>query len=125
MAHAGPNTNSSQFYIVQSPDVGPLRSEFARLLETQDDIWQNLPDGSTLTYGNAFPAEACQHFLAHGGTPSLDVHFTHAPHTVFGHVVTGMDVVDAIVDVPRDASDRPHDDVIIESFTFFLYEGGQ
>jgi peptidyl-prolyl cis-trans isomerase B (cyclophilin B) len=35
-------------------------------------------------------------------------------HTVFGHVVDGMDVVDAISAVSRDSSDRPRDAVTIE-----------
>jgi cyclophilin family peptidyl-prolyl cis-trans isomerase len=36
-------------------------------------------------------------------------------HTVFGQVSEGMDVVDAISGVDTDASDRPRDDVKIES----------
>jgi peptidyl-prolyl cis-trans isomerase B (cyclophilin B) len=36
-------------------------------------------------------------------------------HTVFGQVSDGMDVVDAISGVETDASDRPRDDVKIES----------
>jgi peptidyl-prolyl cis-trans isomerase B (cyclophilin B) len=36
-------------------------------------------------------------------------------HTVFGHVTEGMDVVDGISELPRDARDKPHDDVVIES----------
>jgi cyclophilin family peptidyl-prolyl cis-trans isomerase len=35
-------------------------------------------------------------------------------HTVFGEVVSGMDVVDAISAVDRDASDRPTDPVTIQ-----------
>jgi cyclophilin family peptidyl-prolyl cis-trans isomerase len=35
-------------------------------------------------------------------------------HTVFGRVAAGMEVVDAISSVPRDARDRPHDEVTIE-----------
>jgi peptidyl-prolyl cis-trans isomerase B (cyclophilin B) len=35
-------------------------------------------------------------------------------HTVFGRVTDGMDVVDAISDVERDARDRPREDVVIE-----------
>ena len=35
-------------------------------------------------------------------------------HTVFGHVTSGMEVVDAISTVPRDARDRPREDVVIE-----------
>ena len=36
-------------------------------------------------------------------------------HTVFGRVTDGMDVVDKIAEQPRDARDKPHDDVVIES----------
>ena len=35
-------------------------------------------------------------------------------HTVFGRVTGGMDVVDGISEVPRDARDRPREDVVIE-----------
>jgi peptidyl-prolyl cis-trans isomerase B (cyclophilin B) len=35
-------------------------------------------------------------------------------HTVFGRVTSGMDVADTISGLPRDANDRPHDDVVIE-----------
>jgi peptidyl-prolyl cis-trans isomerase B (cyclophilin B) len=35
-------------------------------------------------------------------------------HTVFGRVSEGMDVVDAISEVDRDASDRPRETVVIE-----------
>ena len=35
-------------------------------------------------------------------------------HTVFGRVTDGMDVVDAISEVPRDARDKPHEAVVIE-----------
>jgi len=35
-------------------------------------------------------------------------------HTVFGRVTGGMDVVDTISDLPRDARDRPREDVTIE-----------
>jgi peptidyl-prolyl cis-trans isomerase A (cyclophilin A) len=35
-------------------------------------------------------------------------------HTIFGEVVEGMDVVEAISTVDRDRQDRPRDDVVIE-----------
>jgi cyclophilin family peptidyl-prolyl cis-trans isomerase len=35
-------------------------------------------------------------------------------HTVFGRVTDGMDVVDGISNLPRDARDRPRDDARIE-----------
>jgi len=36
-------------------------------------------------------------------------------HTVFGRVTSGMDVVDAISNVDTDASDRPREQVVMES----------
>jgi cyclophilin family peptidyl-prolyl cis-trans isomerase len=35
-------------------------------------------------------------------------------HTVFGQVTSGMDVVDAISNAPRDASDRPRTEVSLD-----------
>ena len=35
-------------------------------------------------------------------------------HTVFGRVTNGMDVADRISELPRDARDRPREDVVIE-----------
>ncbi|MBN1779424.1 MAG: peptidylprolyl isomerase [Candidatus Buchananbacteria bacterium] len=43
-------------------------------------------------------------------TPWLDGH-----HTNFGQVISGMDVIDKIENVKTDSSDRPIEDVIIES----------
>jgi len=47
-----------------------------------------------------------------GGTHSLDF-----KHTVFGQVLEGMDVVDAVVKVEKNASDKPNTDVVIKSTT--------
>ena len=35
-------------------------------------------------------------------------------HTVFGQVTGGLDVVDAISEVDRDARDQPREDIVIE-----------
>ena len=35
-------------------------------------------------------------------------------HTVFGKVTSGMDVVDTIADLPRDARDKPNEDVVMQ-----------
>jgi len=45
-------------------------------------------------------------------TPWLD-----GKHTNFGEVISGLDVIDKIKNVPTDASDRPVNDVVIESVT--------
>jgi peptidyl-prolyl cis-trans isomerase B (cyclophilin B) len=45
-----------------------------------------------------------------GGTPHLD-----GGYTVYGQVVKGQDVVDAIANRPRNSSDRPNENVRILS----------
>ena len=50
-------------------------------------------------------------YMTEGGTPHLD-----NAYTVFGEVVSGMDVVDSIQVVPTDpATDRPRENVVIRS----------
>ena len=49
--------------------------------------------------------------MTEGGTPHLD-----NAYTVFGEVLSGMDVVDSIQIVPTNpADDRPLEDVVIRS----------
>ena len=87
MANAGPSTNGSQFFIVQSTqfDMGSLNKKVD------------------------YPEEIVEAYVEMGGTAHLD----HA-HTVFGQVVEGMDTVDKIATVEAIQS-RPVDDVVIES----------
>lgn len=92
MANSGPNTNGSQFFIVQAGDTP----------EGMIDQMKQLTD-------SGFPAEIIEAYEKLGGTPWLDFH-----HTVFGQVFEGMDVVDCIAAVKTE-NDVPCDDVIIES----------
>lgn len=80
-----PNSNGSQFFIVQNSDDmhdGLLKDDYPQAII---DAYKN------------------------GGYPSLD-----GKYTVFGQVVEGMDVVDAIAAVETDSSDKPKEDVKIE-----------
>ena len=92
MANAGPNTNGSQFFIVQASEVpAHLLSQMAQMPE-------------------AFPETTVNAYKELGGTPWLDFR-----HTVFGQVFEGMDVVDNIANVAVAAQDKPVNDVIIET----------
>ena len=91
-ANSGPNTNGSQFFIVQAREVPANMREQMRDLED-----------------NGFPADITAAYAELGGTPWLDFR-----HTVFGQVTDGMDVVDAIAAVETN-NDVPCEDVIISS----------
>ena len=92
MANSGPNTNGSQFFIVQAKEVPD--SLISQMEELAD---------------RGFPAEITKAYKELGGTPWLDF-----KHSVFGQVYEGMEVVDAIAGVKCGAGDRPLFDVTID-----------
>lgn len=91
MANAGPGTNGSQFFIVQAKEVDD--GLIAQMEQLSD---------------RGFPTECVEDYKKLGGTPWLDY-----KHTVFGQVVEGMDVVDAIASVKTGYADKPVEDVVI------------
>ena len=46
-----------------------------------------------------------------------DSHFLDGQYTAFGKVISGMDVVDKIVNEPRDGSDNPNEKIEMKSVT--------
>lgn len=93
MANAGPNTNGSQFFIVQASEVPEGMLEQMRGMADR-----------------GFPENTVKAYEALGGTPWLDFR-----HSVFGQVFEGMDIVDAIANVKTNGADRPLEDVKIVS----------
>jgi len=122
MAHAG-GAMGSQFYIVQNPTLPPeYEMSFQDILDTHDELFGVFSDGYRFYQGHVHVREAYEHFLEYGGTPHLDwIYGNPQGHTVFGHVVEGMDVVDAIA-LTEAVSSRPVEDVVIERVSFIIYE---
>ena len=77
----------------------------------EDEINDHKVERGALAMANAGPnTNGSQFFVVTtGAAPWLD-----GKHTVFGRVTNGMDVVDAISEAPRDARDRPREDVTID-----------
>ncbi|MCS4488588.1 Cof-type HAD-IIB family hydrolase [Streptococcus sciuri] len=91
MANAGPNTNGSQFFIVQNSKIPYAKKELVR---------------------GGWPEEIAEIYATNGGTPHLDYH-----HTVFGQLIgeTSYQTLDKIASVETKEQDRPVEDVVIET----------
>lgn len=103
MANSGPNTATSQFYIVQRPF---------------------LPEGwEQALLNNDYPQEVVDQYIEVGGTPERNF-----KDTVFGQVIEGMDVVDAIAKTPVEYNEltkettKPAFDVRIKSIKLEKYK---
>lgn len=78
-----------------------------------------LPAPNTYKIGSVAMANAgpntngSQFFLVSGASGvGLPPHYS-----LFGQITEGLDILDAMQNVPTDRSDRPHDDVVINSVT--------
>ncbi|MCU5745955.1 peptidylprolyl isomerase [Staphylococcus sp. SQ8-PEA] len=89
MANAGPNTNGSQFFIVQMKEV-------------PESMLSQLTDGG-------WPEPIVKAYADKGGTPWLDQR-----HSVFGQLIEGKATLEDIASTRVGAQDKPVHDVVIE-----------
>ena len=102
MANAGPNTNGSQFFIVQGDKLS-------------EDILSQMREAGE---DRGYPDEIVDAYEKVGGAFWLD-----GKHTVFGQVFEGMDVVDDIAKSKVGFMDKPVFDIVIEEALITDYQG--
>ncbi|MBK6363793.1 MAG: peptidylprolyl isomerase [Saprospiraceae bacterium] len=88
-------SSGSQFYIVHGRPVDKLQ---LKIFESQKNIYYNI--------------NVSDIYETNGGAPQLDMEYT-----VFGQVIEGLDIIDAIASSPTDSYDRPKENISIISIT--------
>ena len=91
MANSGPDTNGSQFFVVQADRVP------AMMLAQMEGMSEQ-----------GYPFTVQENYKKVGGTPWLDF-----KHTVFGQLFDGFDVLDSIAATKVGMGDKPVNDVKI------------
>ena len=99
MANAGPDTNGSQFFVVQNREI-------------TDEMLDSSPIELTKSQRNLFKDQ--------GGYPSLT-----GDYTVFGQLYDGYDVLDKIAEAQTvsdaKAENKPKKDIVIQKITVKNY----
>lgn len=92
-ANPGKLSSASHFYIVQG----------------KNKVTKEMLDASEARMGTTYSPETRHSYTRDGGQPRLD-----GAYTVFGYVIDGMEVVDAIADVAKNSRDVPYQNIVIK-----------
>ena len=99
-----------QFMIQGGDPLGNGRGGPGYSFEDEVDGPHRFDRAGLLAMANAGPnTNGSQFFITHAPTPWLD-----GKHTIFGQVVSGMEVVDSIINSDRDGQDRPLEEQRLE-----------
>ena len=101
--------------LLNMPEYSEVRDEFMELQKTGDmdainlkmiDLKPVIEEEFQVSVGKQIPNDRLVAYTTKGGVPHLDDEYT-----VFGQVVAGMDVVDAIASQSTDEMDKPVEEV--------------
>lgn len=114
MANRGANTNESQFFIVQG-DSEQIKT-LSELITEKYEV--SLNEYFSQAYQTQLTQDELDRFLQYGGAPWLTKH-----HTVFGQLMDGYEVLDAIAQTKADESTgETQEPVVIESIKITTQE---
>jgi peptidyl-prolyl cis-trans isomerase B (cyclophilin B) len=91
-------SSGSQFYIVQGRDVSP---------QMLQGVVRNISQATGTPF--SYTPDQIAAYQELGGTPHLDMQYT-----VFGRVIEGLEVLDAICAVQVASSNRPLEDITMK-----------
>ena len=97
-------------FMIQGGDpTGTGTGSGPRMLKAEFNQRKHEPGVLSMARSQSPDSASCQFFIMHKASPSLD-----GQYSGFGKLVSGLDVVEKIVNTPRGPSDKPKDPQTIQ-----------